>query len=232
MALYEGDRAYVASGMVVDENGERNGAGTGEVTGTTPRPDDEEEIRTTTLEITDTPGSGQYSDEVALTALLTSEGEPVADASVTFEISGAEWSSSVGGTTDADGRVTAPLRLDGVPGPYVVTARFDGNDSYEGSADVTPFVIAQEDTALALTIEGKGSQTTLRAVLSDGDSGAGIAGRSIAFFADGEAIGEAVTDDAGVATLAPPPRYRGGNRTYEARFDGDRYYLASTGSAR
>ena len=232
VTLYEGDRAYVASGDVVDENGERNGAGTGEVTGTIPRPDDEEEIRTTTLEITDTPGSGQYSDTVDLTARLTSEGQPVADAPVTFEISGAEWSSSVNGTTDADGLVTVGLPLDGVPGPYLVTARFDGNDSYEGSADVTPFVIDQEDTAVALTIEGKGSQTTLRAVLTDADSNSGIGGRSIAFFADGEGIGEAVTDDSGVAVLAPPPRYRGGNRTYKARFDGDRYYLGSTGSAR
>lgn len=230
VTLYEGDRAYVASGDVVDEYGERNGAGTGEVTGTIPRP--VEEARATALEITDTAGSGQYSDTVDLTARLTSEGEPVANAPVSFEITGAEWSAVVNATTDADGRATGALQLDGVPGPYVVTARFDGSESYEGSADVASFVIEKEVSALSLAIQGKGSQRTLRAVLTDSDSAAGIEGRSIVFFADGEQMGTATTDASGVAAFAPPARYRGGNRTYEARFDGDRYYEASTGSAR
>ena len=232
VTLYEGDRAYVASGGVTDEYGERNGSGSGEVTGRLPREDEEEEVRPTTLEIIETAGSGQYSDTIDLSALVTSEGEPVADAPVTFEVTGAEWSATVSATTGADGRATAPLRLEGVPGPYVVTARFDGNESYEGSADVSSLVIEKEDSALALTIQGKSSQTTLRALLSDADSGAGIGGRSIAFFADGQQMGTAVTDGAGVADFAPPARYRGGNRTYEARFDGDRYYEASTGTAR
>lgn len=232
VTLYEGDRAYVAPGDAVDENGERNGVRSDEAIGTMPRPVDEEEPRPTALEITDTPGSAQYSDTVNLTALLTSEGAPVADAPISFELVGAEWSRTVTATTDAQGRATAPLRLDGVPGAYVMTAAYAGSESYEGSADMAPFVIDRENTALSLAVQGKGSQKSLVASLTDADSGAGVAGRTITFLADGREMGTATTDDSGTAVFAPPARDRGGNRSYEARFDGDRYYEASSGTAR
>src|SRR5918996_1359935 len=44
-------------------------------------------------------------------------------------------------------------------------------------------------------------------------------------YSDGELIGSSSTDDNGVATVALPPGHRGANRTYEAVFEGDDYYL-------
>ena len=229
VTLYEGDRAYVAAGGAVDEYGERNAADSGEVTGTLPPP--VEELQPTSLEIVGTPGSGQYSDEVGLEARLTSDGVPVSGVPVTFELAGEDWTASVQANTDGEGRATAVARLEGAPGPYQLTARFGGDDSYAGSADVAPFVIEQEDTALSLTVAGKGSKTTLNALLQDADAASGVAGRLVTFYADGSEIGTAETDGSGEAVLSPPPRYRGGHHDYEARFDGDRFYLVSVGRA-
>lgn len=227
VTLYEGDRAYVASGGIVDEYGERNGNRSAEVVGTIPRPD--ETIAPSTLEIVDTAGSGQYSDELRVTAHLTSEAAPVAGVPVIFDLAGEGWDASAQAITDADGRATTVLSLQGAPGPYQLSARFTGNDAYEGSVDAAPFVIEREDTATSLTVEGRGSKTTLRAVLADADAAGGVAGRTVTFYADGVEIGSATTDGSGAAVLSPPPRYRGGHHDYEARFDGDPYYLPSVG---
>ena len=58
-----------------------------------------------------------------------------------------------------------------------------------------------------------------------------VFGRTLDFYADGELIGSADTNSDGVATLRVPPRYRGGSHEFEARFQGDSFYLASSGRA-
>lgn len=84
------------------------------------------------------------------------------------------------------------------------------------------------DTALALIVEGRGSNRTLHAHLSiAGDPGEGIEGRSVDFFADQQFIGSAITDSDGVATITAPPGYRGGGYVFEARFHGDESHRAS-----
>lgn len=89
----------------------------------------------------------------------------------------------------------------------------------------------REDTALDLSLDGRGNERMLTARLSDGDSGGGVSEREIHFFADGEPIGQAHTDEAGEASVALPPQYRGSNRTYEATFEGDSHYLPARGAA-
>lgn len=80
---------------------------------------------------------------------------------------------------------------------------------------------------MELTIQG--NLRTLRARLFDQDKGAHrIADRTIDFYADSELIGSAVTDESGEATLEPPARYRDGEHTFEARFVGDDFYMASS----
>ncbi|HWL66439.1 MAG TPA: Ig-like domain-containing protein, partial [Actinomycetota bacterium] len=90
----------------------------------------------------------------------------------------------------------------------------------------------QSPTGLTLTVTGKGSKTSLEAVLLDMDSGAGVHGRIIEFFAGGNPIGTAITGNDGRARLPIPSRYRGGHHDFEARFLGDDAYGPSTGSAR
>ena len=84
---------------------------------------------------------------------------------------------------------------------------------------------------MTLSVRGKGSKATLVATLTDEDSGDGIAGAPVSFFADGVEIGEVQTDDLGSAELRLPARYRGGHHDYAGRFGGDTYYLGSEATA-
>ncbi len=93
-------------------------------------------------------------------------------------------------------------------------------------ADVVEQLVSQ----LALTIEGKGSKAELVATLSDASSAEGIGGATIDFSGDGEALGNAVTDDSGVASLDLPPRYQGGHHHFEAAFAGNDQYQGSSAS--
>jgi hypothetical protein len=85
------------------------------------------------------------------------------------------------------------------------------------------------ETTLTLAVEGQGSNRTLISRLSVADDPAsGIAGHTVTFYADGTSIGSATTDEDGVATLAVPRRLRGGKHIFEARFEGDNEYGASS----
>jgi hypothetical protein len=90
-------------------------------------------------------------------------------------------------------------------------------------------VVDKEDGATELSVQGEGSSKTLRAHLSDLDTATnGISQRTIDFYSDTQLIGSAETDPDGVATLAVPAGHRGSNRTYEAVFEGDDFYLGSS----
>jgi hypothetical protein len=54
-----------------------------------------------------------------------------------------------------------------------------------------------------------------------------VEGRTIAFFADGEPIGEATTDATGTASMAVPPQYRSSKATFCTTFNGDDTYSGS-----
>ena len=191
------------------------------------------EAVSTALDLTGA-GSGQYTDEVDFTATLTAGDAPIADAPVTFELWNDTARESWTGVTDDQGVATVPARLLVEPGAYMLTARYQGeSDVYEPSADVQSFVVDEEDTALTLTLTGKGSKSTLTATLADADDpAAGIADASIALFADGEPIGTVVTDGDGTAVTEVPKRYRGRKVVFEAVYDGstDPYWRSSTGS--
>jgi hypothetical protein len=237
--LYAGDRAYIAEGGIVDGYGESNAQPSNTGEGTNPRPTPtptatptptEEPPAPTTVEITDgSDDAAQYSDEAVLEAsVLNDDQEPVSGAEVTFELLGADGVSSYTATTDDSGLARTRVVADRVPGSYNLTARYDGDDDHVGSADASSFTIEKEDAALALDVTGQGSSRTLVARLADADSDAGIAGRTLAFSADDQPLGKAVTKENGVARLDLPPRFRNGHHEYEASFDGDAYYLAGS----
>jgi hypothetical protein len=174
--------------------------------------------------------SGQFSDKTVFEARLTdSNGHPIAGQELTFELSGTESPRSFSATTNEDGIAAVMPALEEKPGLYQVTVRFAGDDGRAGDADTTSFVVEKEDTALTLTVEGDDEDRRVRASLSDLDTPiAGIAGRTIRFYSDGELIGSETTDGNGVATFAVPRGHRGGNRTLEVVFDGDAFYLGSS----
>ncbi|MGH2806160.1 MAG: prolyl oligopeptidase family serine peptidase, partial [Actinomycetota bacterium] len=88
------------------------------------------------------------------------------------------------------------------------------------------------ESALSLVIAGNGSKRTLTATLSDAQTGAGLAGCTIVFTANGTEIGSAVTDDGGIARQDAPPGYRGNDITFTAIFGGAKGHSGSTASQR
>ncbi|MBW3594875.1 MAG: Ig-like domain-containing protein [Actinobacteria bacterium] len=184
----------------------------------------------TSVEFTaESDSGGQYSDRATVQARLTDEtGGGIAGEDIAFEMSGGDGTSTVTATTDDSGTATTTITLDGTPGSYQLIARYDGDDSKLGSADQMSFAIDREDTQLALDVSGKNSKRQLVATLTDHDSGGGIVDRTIEFFEGGKSIGSATTNSDGIATIDA----RAGNRDFEARFDGDDYYLASSAQQR
>ena len=175
---------------------------------------------------------GQYTDEVNLQAVLTgADGTPIENALVTFTMSNQTTDDSWTGLTGPDGAVSVPARLLMQPGVYDLVARYEGQaDVWMPSAAQQVFVIAEEETALTLDVVGKGSKMRLIAVLTDADDAArGVEAAPIKFFADGVELGTSFTDGTGTATLDVPPRYRSGNSSFAAQFDGsgDPYFLGS-----
>lgn len=170
--------------------------------------------------------SGHYSDDATFEALLVDgSGAPISDATVAFELAGDETSRTVSSATNADGLATATMSLVDPPGSYTLTASYsDETGIVEHSLG---FEILKEDADLALESHGRGSSSALTAMLTDADSGAGIEGRTVDFYADGSEIGSATTDASGAATLEVPPRYRSGRHDFEATFSGDDFYRSS-----
>ena len=187
----------------------------------------------TSLAITDaSQGSGQYSDGTLFQARLSDAAGAVEGAEVVFELSGARGSRSFTALTDANGLAQVTPVLEEEPGAYTLAASFAGTEERASSTSgPAPFEVLREDSSMTLAVDGRGSRRSLDARLTDADSAAGVAGRSVEFFADGESIGSGVTDDTGSASLPIPARYRGGHHEFEAVFSGDTYYLASRAAA-
>jgi len=174
--------------------------------------------------------SGQYSDAILLEARLTdSGGSPLESKEVSFVLMATQSAGTFTATTDEDGVAQIAPTLVERPGLYELTARFEGSERHGFSEQTNRFVIEKEASAVEFAVEGRGSNRTLQARLSDLDTSSdGIEQRMIDFYADGELIGSATTDQNGVAILEPPQRYRGGKRTFEARFEGDNFYRATS----
>ncbi len=203
-------------------------------TSPTPTPTPTPTSKATSLAIgSGVPATVQYGDALALTARLTDEtGAAVVGETVTFQLQGDNGFREVIGTTGTDGVASAALAADVVPDAYRVVVGYSGQAGTYGSSSASqPIAVTREDTTTRLVVSGTGSKRTLAATLTESDDVTRrLAGMTVAFYADGQQIGEAVTDASGVATFAPPPSARSA-RTYEARYAGDPYYLASAGSA-
>lgn len=128
-----------------------------------------------------------------------------------------------------DGLFQGAIDVSGLgPGTYDLWAQACLLDSCGAVSTPVSVGTVVEATNIELTVEGEDEGMTLRARLTELDAPQNpIMGRTIDFYSDGELIGSAVTDADGVASVAVPPRHRGANRTYEAVFAGDDFYLGS-----
>lgn len=196
------------------------------------------ELLDTTLELASIEPA-QYSDEFTVSGLLRDEaGAPLARRMIDLTVTAVDGP----GDQDAALRRTVGTEDDGTfvwtalagmePGDYEVTAAFAGeDDAYVPSTATSRLVVLREDSALDLNVEGRGAHRTLDAVLSDADDLSPVAGRELAFYADGVLLGHGVTDESGRVIFELPPRYRGGHHDYEAVFPGDTYYVGVVAAA-
>lgn len=180
--------------------------------------------------------SGQYSDEVTFEArLVDGNGDPIQGVRLRFELGvpGSDSSRTFSSRTDNRGIASESPVLTEAPGIYKLAVRYGPKG--DRVFHKTDFEVTEEDTGLTLTVsesEDQGNDDrTLTARLSDADSAAGIAGRTVDFYAEGELIGSASTDDSGIATIELPPRYKNRDVTFEARFASDTFYLPSSATA-
>ncbi|MFN2589089.1 MAG: S8 family serine peptidase [Actinomycetota bacterium] len=194
-----------------------------------------EPAATTSLEFTDnTSETAQHSDEARLEAVLTNTvtNEPIPAAEVVFEVAGADGvTHRFAVQTDADGIAAVTFTVDEKPGPYNLTARYDGEgELLLPSADVRALTVEKELTSLSLTVEkAKSDGKRLTATLTDPDeSGGPLAGHVIEFFVEGRSLGTATTDASGVATMDVKNNAAPGHRVITAVFAGTDFYDGSS----
>ena len=130
--------------------------------GTTP-----EDLVETAVSLQSFPTSGAYSTEISVTALLTANGQPVANEFVTIGIGPQQRTVQ----TDGSGVATAELALLGLPGEAELIASFGGSVVYQASFDSAAFTITKQATLLTLepsdiTI-GQGESAQFLATLTD-----------------------------------------------------------------
>lgn len=101
----------------------------------------------TTLQFINPPTSGEYGDTTAVSARLTSDGDPVAGQFVKIAI-GSQQRTAV---TDENGVATAEIRLLGLIGNNPLRAVFAPTDEYLPSFAVDEFTILPQSTAIELT---------------------------------------------------------------------------------
>ena len=175
----------------------------------------------------DTASSGQFSDAAVFGALATSIDEtPLSGQALNFTLEGPEelvWEL----TTDADGIARDSRVLELQPGDYTLRVSAGQGGPLGGVTIERAFTLLPERTVLTLLDEGHGVNRSVSATLLD-DDGTPVAGREVALYTeDGDAVGSAVTDGAGVALFDLPPQYRSPNHVFRATFCGDTHYSGS-----
>jgi len=106
-------------------------------------------IRPTTLTI-NAPLTGQYSDNVTLSATLTDElsNTGIAGKSISFVLG---TQGPVTGTTDASGTATVQIALNQAPGDKAYTVSYTGECLFAGNSASETFVVAKENACYEYT---------------------------------------------------------------------------------
>ncbi|MCP4418808.1 MAG: hypothetical protein GY805_19505, partial [Chloroflexi bacterium] len=161
----------------------------------------------TAVSLQSPPTSGAYGTEISASALLTEDGDPVANQFVSFRV-GAQQRTVL---TNASGVATAELALLGLAGDSELAVIFGGNLTYQPSFDTVPFTISKAATVLTLepemaTVE-EGAETPFVVTLTD--AGERPFGEKTVFYIisgdNGSYVEAVITDFAGRAPLINVP---------------------------
>lgn len=169
--------------------------------------------------------SGQTTDTVTLAARLSDDQGPVAGEELTFTLDGTEVGSA---TTDDQGVAGVDATLEGPARTVELTVAYAGSELRAPSSVTSGFEILHEDSAADLTVTRDRSQYIGRTVLTEADSGAGLAGRTVEFLLNGASVGTATSDGDGVATIALRRNQAKAGDVLRAVFSGDDHYVGSS----
>ena len=166
-----------------------------------------DDLQETAVALQSPPTSGAYGTEISVSAVLTADGEPVANQFLSFRV-GPQQRTIL---TNAAGMATADLPLLGLPGDTEIAVTFGGDMVYQASFDMAPFTINKQVTSLTLepasaTIE-EGETPPFVATLTDA-AGRPFGQKTVFFIITGDngTYAEAViTDFAGRASLDALP---------------------------
>ncbi len=175
----------------------------------------------TELTLTATSPSGAYGTKASFSAVLTSNGTPLANQTVNFGL-GPQNRRAI---TNNTGRATVEMTLLGYPGTNQVRSSFAGTAEYIVSSEEIDFLITKQDTSLVLspdtvTIQYSDGAVT-EATLTDatgrrlGDQTVFVVVRGT----NGTYVNPIITDYAGRATLVTVPLSLG-TYTLDAYFSG------------
>ncbi len=161
----------------------------------------------TAVSLQSPPTTGTYGTEISVTALLTADGEPLANQFLSFRV-GAQTRTVA---TDASGAATANLALLGLPGATNLTVTYGGDLTYQASFDTVPFTLEKQATTLTLDPVGaemvEGGTAGMMATLTD-VLGRPFGEKTVFFVITGDngSYAEAIiTDFAGRAVLTAVP---------------------------
>jgi hypothetical protein len=142
-------------------------------------------------------------------------------------------SQSCVGETNESGHASCELTPNQSPGPYKLTASFEGDAAYEPATAETPFTLEQEESQLTYTGETTADYHdafTASATLVDPEGGAPIEGKTVTFTLGVGDSCHAETNSSGEASCSITPTQKAGSYTIEASFGPDTDYLSSTDS--
>jgi hypothetical protein len=170
------------------------------------------------------PASGAYTDDVQVTANLTSEGEPVAGRDVRLSLG----SQGEVVTTDASGTATADIPLVDEPGAYRVEASFAGDEDGLPSDASLPFTLNRETTRVKYTGDtGASGKTVHLAARLTEDDGPVLAHKTVRFKVAGRVF-ELVTNGSGIAARDVRLTEHDPSEPVFVTFLGGRYFAPSS----
>lgn len=193
------------------------------------------DITTSTTLTNSGPTSDEYSDPIAVSATLTSGGNPVANRTIVFTLNAVQTCNA---STNASGIASCMITPTEAPGSYTLAESFAGDTSYNASSANVPFTVTKENSHasyLGVTTSDYDDVFVASASLTDPDDNSIILSGKPVTFVLGAGTGTetctATTNATGVASCNLTPNQAAGSYTITATFAGDTFVLGSSATA-
>jgi len=172
--------------------------------------------------------SGYKGNNTTLTATLwdTTHNKAITGETIEFYVNG----NYIGqNTTDNNGLATYNYQITQNIGTYTINTTLNATTQYAAITGANNLIVNATPTSLTIdNVTGnKGTNVTLKAVLTDTIHSLAIGGKKVSFKVNGAAVGNATTDTNGVATLPYYIDIVGGKYTVDALFAADNQYASS-----